>query len=75
MSAELILRLASRRMWLLWAPLIGFALLVSGITAQFSNGVSGLTAIIAGALVLVACLDWFSAETAANRATRRTPAS
>lgn len=75
MSAELILRLASRRMWALWAPLIGLVLGVSGLTAQLSNGVSGLTTIIAGALVIVACIDWFGAEVAANRATRRTPAS
>lgn len=75
MSAELILRLASRRMWLFWAPLIGFVLVVSGLTAQLSNGVSGLTVIIAGALVLAGCLDWLAAEVAADRAIRRTPAS
>lgn len=75
MSAELILRLASRRMWILYAPLVGFVLVVSGLTAQLSNGVSGLTVIIAGALVIVACLDWLGAEVAANRAIRRTPAS
>ncbi|GGJ74548.1 hypothetical protein [Glutamicibacter ardleyensis] len=68
MSAETILRMASRRMWRFWAPLISFLLVFCGLTAQLSNGISGLAALVALMLVTTACGDWFTAERAAYNA-------
>lgn len=70
MSAEQILRMASRRMWRFWSPMIAFLLVFCGITAQLHNGISGLAALVALMLVITACGDWFISERAAYNAER-----
>lgn len=68
MSAEMILRLATRRMWALWVPLIAVFLVAFSVTAPMDNGLSGLLALISGCLVLAGCTDWLGADMAATRA-------
>lgn len=66
----MILRLAARRLWVLWAPIVAVFLVAFSLTAPLDNGLSGLLALVSGCLVLAACADWLGAEMAATHAGR-----
>lgn len=70
MSAESILRMAARRMWRFWTPLIAVMLIIFSLTVQLDSGVSGLSALVSLMLVIAGCGDWFISDRAAYNAER-----
>lgn len=62
-----LIRMAHRRMWRVHMPVIITLLTLSTVLSGLDNGAAALLALLAGAAVLVALLDWFGAEFAATR--------
>lgn len=63
-----IYKLANRRMYRLWLPLMTLAVVGVYSTASLQNGLSVLLTIVAGMIAFGAAADWCTAEAKARRA-------